>query len=207
MSALDLRVVNLALAALQKAPADSLDNPTNACERWAVALLPEAKQSALVSWWFPEVRARAVIEASTAAGDALQFGEGKRYRLPLDCLKVHRVGNLKAGGWTREGGFVIAEADTAIWVQYYRQIEIEEAGPLLRRLIAAQLAVDIARAVSDSSAARDRADAFHKDAYARAAGSAGEEAGFANARDVGSSEMAWAGVGHGRLDPVERSRG
>lgn len=207
MSALDLRVVNLALALLQKSPADDLENPTHHYERWAKRLLPEAHESALVAWWFPEVRARVKIGASAGAADALEFGRGRRYALPSDCLKVHRVGGLKTGGWTREGGFVVAEADAAIEVQYYRKIEIEQCGPLLRRLIAAQLAVDVARAVSDSGTALDRAVARYREVLAAAAGSAGEEHGLANPRDVGSAELAFAELGHGRIDAVQRSRG
>lgn len=207
MSALDLRVVNLALATLQKAPADSLESPTNQWERWAAILLPEALEAALVTWWFPEVRGRAVIEASSGPADALTFGDGKKYALPVDCLKVHRVRNLDDQRWTREGRFIVCDTKGEIWVYYYRKIEIEACGPLLRRLIAAQLAVDIARAVSDSGTALDRAIAQYAKARAEACGSAGEEAGFANRRDYGSEQMARAGVSYGRFDAVERSKG
>lgn len=207
MSAADLQVVNLALATLQKSPADNLENPTNHYERWAAMLLPEAIGAALVAWWWQDVRARKVIEASTRDADALEFGEGKRYALPQDCLKVHRVRNLDDQSWTREGRFVIADTDAAIWVHYYRKIETEACGPLLRRVIAAQLAIDIARAVSDSGSALDRARQAYDAAWMKAAGSAGEEAGFANRRDYGSDEMARAGIGHGRLTAVEKSGG
>lgn len=207
MSAADLQVVNLALATLQKSPADTLESPSNHYERWAALLLPEAIEAALVSWWWPEVRARKVVEASTREDDALEFGAGKRYALPPDCLKVHRVRNLDDQSWSREGRFVIANTDAAIWVYYYRKIKTEACGPLLRRVIAAQLAIDIARAVSDSGTALDRARAAYGEAFDRAAGSAGEEAGFANRRDYGSEEMARAGVGYGRLTAVEKAGG
>jgi len=207
MSSYDLTVVNMALATLQKAPADSLENPTSSYERWAVLLFDEAREAALVAWWFPEVRARKLLEASAREADALEFGQGKRYRVPEDCLKVHRVGKTQTGGWTREGDFIITEATAAIQVHYYRNIPSEDCGPLLRRLIAAQLAVDIARAVSDSGAAMDRAQRSYDRAWAAAAGAAGEQAGFENQRDIGSEEMARAGVGYGRFSAVDRSRG
>lgn len=203
----DLQVVNLALATLHKDPADSLEAPKNSYERWAKALLPDALNTALVAWWWPDVRKRRVIGPSQKAEDVLEFGEGKRFALPGDCLKVHRVRNLDSQEWKRERGFIIADTDKSIWLHYYAATSTDQCDPLLRRVIAAQLAMDIARAVSDSQTALDRAMDRYEYWFARAAGSAGEEAGIANRRDQGSEEMAWAGLGYGRFSAVERSKG
>ena len=207
MASSKLTIVNMALATLLKSPADSLETPSNAYERWAAALYEEALHTALVSWWWPEVRSRRVIGPSGKADDALEFGAGKRFALPGDCLKVHRVRNINGRPWTKEGRFIVVDTEESIWLSYYRQIKIDACGPLLSRLVAAQLAVDIARAVSDSQGALTNALKRYDYWYSRAAGSAAEEAGIESRRDGGSEQMAQAGVGYGRLGPVERSQG
>lgn len=143
-------ICNRALDLLGAGPIVALDDATTAARLCARNYGP-ARDAVLRAYPWNEATARAALAADITAP---AWGWARAYTLPPDCLRVIAIeGEVTASeGWRVEGGKVLTDAPAPLRIRYIRQLtDPGLIGPMLADAIAAQLAAQIAFAITNNA--------------------------------------------------------
>lgn len=79
------------------------------------------------------------------------WGFAHAYPLPTGCVRLWQVNGQKRGPWSVEGRQVLTDLPGPLRVRYIADIEAHEMDPALRRMIALEMATDLAMPLTNNA--------------------------------------------------------
>lgn len=174
MASSDVEICNRALDAIGARTITALGQDTREgglCRRY----YPQVRDEVLRSHPWNCAMARAQLSADVTPP---AYGAARRFPLPADCLRVFEVeGESDASGaWQVESGAVVTNIGSPLQVRYVRRVtETGLLDPMLVAVIAARLAMELARPLAGSDDVRQAMRVEFRDTMRAARSADGQE--------------------------------
>lgn len=170
--AADTDIVNVALTLLGESRISSIDDDIKPA-REAKAIFDICRDALLSGYNWSFAKARVQL---SAMADAPEFGWDYQYQLPPDCVRIISIGEYYVGAadltdyrgsdtsaFTIEGKRILTNLGAPLYLQYVKSVtDTGQFDASFTKTFAAQLAMDLAEALTQSDTKRDRAEVAFK---------------------------------------------
>lgn len=140
-------ICNASLVALGEDPITSLSDATKRASLCALRY-DGVRVGVLEGYPWHCATSRALLPALI---DVPLFGYANAFQLPADCLRVIKLDNDEDGPWIVEGRTLLCNASAPLGIIYIFDLtDTTRMAPMLRDVIALELAVDLCEALNQS---------------------------------------------------------